>query len=387
MIHAAPEFSEARRAIALADDKLRALEVQAERLKRCDHLDTVDIGDLLMDAALSNGLIRSVGADAVQHIIQTGMAGQTAFADPEQTEIPPPTNGHGKRTINARNIYDFLAAEFPAREMMLAPWLPLQGLAMCYAPRGGCKTHLAHGTAWAISTGTGFLRWSAPKPRRVLLLDGEMPRAALQERLRRVANASETQPPSWDNLMIAASDDQELGLPDLTTPEGQQYYAPLVGAADLIIVDNLSTICRGLKENEADSWVPIQNWALTQRRAGKSVLFIHHGGKSGQQRGTSRKEDVLDTVLSLRKPPDYSPEHGARFEIHFEKCRGFHGPDAEPFEVKLVGDQWEISEIKSGDDLDTLKALRASGLTIRDIADRTGLPRSTIHRRLEDAGE
>ena len=110
------------------------------------------------------------------------------------------------------------------------------------------------------------------------------------------------------------------GLPDLSDPESQQFYDDVIADAELIVVDNLSTLCRGLKENDADSWVPVQSWALAQRRVGKSVAFIHHGGKSGQQRGTSRKED-----------------QGCRFELHFEKTRGFHGPDAEPFEARLSG--------------------------------------------------
>jgi putative DNA primase/helicase len=141
-----------------------------------------------------------------------------------------------------------------------------------------------------------------------------------------------------------------------------------------------------LKENEADSWLPVQEWALSLRRASKSVLFIHHAGKSGGQRGTSKKEDILDTVLNLRKPPDYSPQDGARFEIHFEKNRGFMGDDAEPFEAKLVGEQWEINPIKCGDDIEALKTMKASGMTIRDISERTGIPRSTVARRLDEAG-
>ena len=92
------------------------------------------------------------------------------------------------------------------------------------------------------------------------------------------------------------------------------------------------------------------------------MLVIHHGGKSGMQRGTSRKEDVLDTVIGLRKPPDYQADQGARFEIHFEKARGFYGPEAEPFEARLMGDQWLESSIRSGDDLETLNALRQQGL-------------------------
>ena len=70
---------------------------------------------------------------------------------------------------------------------------------------------------------------------------------------------------------------------------------------------------------------------------------------------------MLDTVIGLRKPPDYQADQGARFEIHFEKARGFYGPEAEPFEARLIGEQWEESEIKSGDDLDTLNALRQQG--------------------------
>ena len=104
------------------------------------------------------------------------------------------------------------------------------------------------------------------------------------------------------------------------------------------------------------------------------MLFIHHAGKSGTQRGTSRKEDVLDTVIGLRRPPDYSADQGCRFELHFEKSRGFHGCDAEPFEARLIGSQWAISDIRSGDDTEMLRALRKQGLSIRDIADRTGLP-------------
>jgi len=283
--------------------------------------------------------------------------------------------------------YDaFLKLPIPPRQCLLAPWLPMAGLAMIHGPRGLGKTHIALGTAWAVATGTGFLRWKVPDDvgaRRVLVLDGEMPGALLQDRLRGVVGASQFQPPLPDYLRIVAADLRRDGLPDLADPAAQQFYVDVVADADLVIVDNLSTLCRGYKENEADSWTPVQNWLLTQRRAKKSVLAIHHAGKSGQQRGTSRKEDVLDTVIGLRKPPDYQADQGARFEIYFEKSRGFFGPEAEPFEVRKIGDQWQESEIKSGDDVETLKALHEHGLSVREIADRTGLSKSTVQRRIE----
>jgi hypothetical protein len=61
-------------------------------------------------------------------------------------------------------------------------------------------------------------------------------------------------------------------------------------------------------ENEGESWVPMATWALARRREGRSVVFVHHAGKSGQQRGSSRREDLLDTVICLKHPSDYMPE-------------------------------------------------------------------------------
>ena len=161
----------------------------------------------------------------------------------------------------------------------------------------------------------------------------------------------------------------------------------MIGDADLVVVDNLSTLCPSLKENDANSWVPVQEWVLSLRRANKSAMLVHHGGKGGTQRGTSRKEDVMDTVIALRRPPDYSPTQGARFEVHFEKARGFYGPDAEPFEAQLIGQQWQIGPIKSGDDIETMKAMHSQGMSVRDISDRTGISRSSVHRRLNGGGE
>jgi putative DNA primase/helicase len=69
---------------------------------------------------------------------------------------------------------------------------------------------------------------------------------------------------------------------------------------DLLILDNLSTLLTSRSESASDAWVPIQTWLLKLRRQGKSVLLVHHAGTNGRQRGTSRREDALDTVMALR---------------------------------------------------------------------------------------
>jgi len=62
-----------------------------------------------------------------------------------------------------------------------------------------------------------------------------------------------------------------------------------------------------LVQNDAESWVPVAEWALELRRQGKAVLFVAHAGKSKQQRGTSKKDDVMDVVIKLDHTQDYQP--------------------------------------------------------------------------------
>jgi putative DNA primase/helicase len=297
---------------------------------------------------------------------------------------PRPNGAHRptyERGLKCLNGEEFLQATFPPREIILAPWLPAKGLAMIYAPRGIGKTWVALGVAHAIASGSTFLRWTATTPRRVLYIDGEMPAALLQHRYAAIVAALGADAKA-ENFRIVAADFQPDGLPDLADSDAQRFYDPVIADADLIIVDNLSTIARGLRENEADSFAPVQGWLLRQRAEGRSVILIHHAGKNGGQRGTSRKEDVLDSVLSLTRPPDYDAGEGARFEVRYTKTRGFWGEDAEPFEARLIDGLWMTSEIVASDRADALAALQAEGLSVRQIAERTGLPKSTVADRL-----
>lgn len=311
---------------------------------------------------------RSADNDACPMGQPLGVSHGTAF-------VPAYTTG-----LNSMNAEELMKAEFPPRNLLLAPWLPEKGLAMLYAPRGIGKTWAGLSIAHAVASGGDFLGWKAPRPRRVIYLDGEMPGSLLRDRFSAVVAASGVDL-SPDNFRLVAADLQPDGLPDLSNIAAQRFYECVIADADLIVVDNLSTIARGLRENEADSFVPVQSWLLAQRAAGRSVLVIHHSGKGGDQRGTSKKEDVLDTVISLRRPPGYVASEGARFEVRFTKSRGFFGQDAEPFEARFSNGAWSTCEIKADDSDEGIAAMRAEGLTLREMELRTGLSKSALHRR------
>ena len=152
-----------------------------------------------------------------------------------------------------------------------------------------------------------------------------------------------------------------------------------------MVIDNLSTLFRSGRENESESWNPIAQWALKLRTQGKSIIFVHHAGKNDNQRGTSKKEDILDTVIKLKRPDDYESKEGSRFEVHFEKSRGFAGSDANPFEVKLELTEnkanWQIKEIE---DVEEIRVLEFSkeGLTQREIAKELNISPSKVNRIL-----
>ena len=101
--------------------------------------------------------------------------------------VPRRERTKSQQTLTALGLNDFLSLETPPREMLLAPILPERSLAMLYAPRGIGKSWLSLSIGLAVASGQSLLRWSAPRQRNVLYVDGEMPLVSLQERLKLIS--------------------------------------------------------------------------------------------------------------------------------------------------------------------------------------------------------
>ena len=338
------------------------------------------------------------GADAVRQAIETTRPvqdDQSKFVEAGANQGQPPAGDQdtgaptagGSDRVRPLGIHEFLSFEFPPRENLLSPWLPSQGLAMVYAARGIGKTHFALGVAYAVASGGRYLGWRSPTPAGVLYIDGEMPGAVMQERLAAIAASNDLE--AVAPFEILNPDLQPNGMPRIDTPDGQaKIESILTPEIKLIIIDNISTLTQ-TKENEADGWTPVQAWALRQRSMGRSVLFVHHAGKGGQQRGTSRREDVLDTVLSLRRPVDYHPDQGAVFEVHFEKARGIYGDDVKPIEASLTTSDdglniWATRTVEAGT-FDRVVQLLNEGMKQHEIVVELGVNKSTISRHVKRA--
>jgi putative DNA primase/helicase len=175
--------------------------------------------------------------------------------------------------------------------MLLAPILPERSLAMLYSPRGMGKSWLGLTIGLAVASGGPVLGWNAPAPRRVLLVDGEMVLCDLQTRF---------------NLILAGlgskiPNDGFRCLPPITVNSASISAAPMVSenlsGISMVWTFSFWTICPLTNGSEGASyaWLPMQNFLLRLRRRGVAVLLVHHAGVNGRQRGTSRREDALDT--------------------------------------------------------------------------------------------
>lgn len=290
----------------------------------------------------------------------------------------PPETGLYVLTLD-----EFIDWPIPPREHLLYPILSEQGLALLYAMRGLGKTYVALCIGLAIASGKGLFSWVAKGPRQVLYIDGEMPARAMQERLQRLVKMLDIPSEHLANFRLITPDIQKSPMPNLATPDGQAALEPYLENAALVIVDNIATLCRAGRENDTESWLPVQGWLLDLRRRGISVLVVHHAGKNGDQRGTSAKEDIMDTVITLRRPKDYQAEEGARFEVHLTKARGLSGGEAKPFEARLQDSgeclTWQVKNLEDRDEA-AIRDLLDQGKSIREIAETVDRSKSSVHR-------
>lgn len=297
---------------------------------------------------------------------------------------------HNEIEIKAVGLDTFLGLDLPKRDNLMTPWLDSSSLNMIYAPRGVGKTHVAIGIAYAIATGGQFLGWKVPISKKVLYIDGEMSASAIQDRFRKKLAHESLLHERLQNLSIITPDLQERLMPDLATLRGQLVIEKYTDLADVIIVDNLSCLVRSsADENSAESWNTVLEWSLKMKRERRAVIFIHHSGKSGQQRGTSRKEDSLDVVINLKRPENYCASMGAKFEVHYEKNREWAGEGAKPFVAQLTQHDsglhiWEITSLGASTRDKVIEAFKGGATNYSDIAREIGVDRSTVSRYAQE---
>jgi RecA-family ATPase len=252
-------------------------------------------------------------------------------------------------TIEPKRFQDLIGIVRPERPQLWGPIITMRNLVLLWAETGIGKTFFALKLAQLFAAGGTFLKWSCTTPRRVLYIDGEMGALDIRDRLLDINAGAENEFLSHNVSIASFEDFGACQLPNLGSIDGQAWYSEQVKPFEVIIIDNLLTAAypEGRYENDFTVTQKINTWVVRQRNEGRTVIMIHHAGKSGDQLGSSTKRVGLDTEIKLEAAPrmgDWS-----RFILRFKKHRNFYGPDEEPLLVSFRAQggktdwKWEVT--------------------------------------------
>ena len=233
--------------------------------------------------------------------------------------------------------------------MIIQPWLTDGNISMIYAPRGIGKTWLTLTLSVMMTRKKAVSKrlgpWEVMNQSGVLYVDGEMGEFELQSRiaaLERVYGEEDPQTPL--TLLTASRYARSHGAQiNISTAEYRDaIYQYLYDNEEyqVVVLDNISSLTPGLRENTKEDWDPVNQWLISLRHLGVAIILVHHSGKGNQQRGTSGREDALDCIINLRTSPNQEGERGACFTIAFQKSRNIApGPGLTSFHLALIQDE------------------------------------------------
>ena len=103
-------------------------------------------------------------------------------------------------------------------------------------------------------------------------------------------------------------------------------------------------------------------------------------------RGASKREDVLDTMIGLRKKSEDDGAADSVFELTFTKARDFYGADAEPLQLRLSMPDgkvtWHVEKIRNVRE-EKIREMSEAGMTNVEIAREMGLTKQRIGQVLK----
>lgn len=235
-------------------------------------------------------------------------------------------------TLKLPTLGELLETRFKERKYLMFPWLREQESVMVYADTGVGKSMFALSLALAVAGGGEFLGWRPQEKDdgegwRVLYVDGEMHGQDIQER---AALLLDTIPginrqAAMGNIRFLPRQLQEPGqeFPCITDTTGMDFLMRRVmnGRLDLIILDNFSTLGEVEDENAASSFNAIQDFLLRLKTTGVATLLVHHAGKSGDFRGSSKLAATFETIIKLERLNDEKITSEAQFRVRWDKVR------------------------------------------------------------------
>jgi len=275
----------------------------------------------------------------------------------------------------------------PPRRKIVGEWFCESDLSFVFAPRGLGKTWFSLGLASAIVGKESFGPWKVHDHAPVLYVDGEMPLESLEQRIAGMGADDSLTVLSHESLFHTTGK-----VLNLTVPEAQDAITRLClrDGIKVVMLDNISCLFSGMKENGADEWEMVLPWLLSLRRHRIAVIIVAHAGRNGLMRGTSRREDAAFSVIRLDETGDGGElKNGAAFISRFTKDRNSRTEQA-PIEWSFTtgADGHVTVSTKEADGAAVLIEWVRDGLTgAKEIAAEMGISPGTVSKMAKRAIE
>ena len=282
---------------------------------------------------------------------------------------------------------DLKTLKLAPRTKVIDSWCYQGDLGFIFAPRGLGKTWLGMYIAKCLSLNRNIGPWAVSSSHKVLYMDGEMPANDIQWRDRVLGEPTKNLTYINHEILFERTG-RVMNLADI---ELQQAIIDLCKQDQytVLFLDNLSTLTSGVDENKAIDWERILPWLLRLRREHITVIFIHHAGRSGQMRGSSKREDPSAWIISLRDPRN-DPEaqtDGAHFISIFTKNRNApRNPKTLEWNFTPVGEDEILIRFEDSQPLDIFRELVASGVNqCGEIAEEMDCTKGYVSRIAQKA--
>lgn len=293
---------------------------------------------------------------------------------------------------------ELLERKIKPRELIIGTWLRQGDIGFIFGRRGEGKTFFSLALACAIAGHTHLHLWETPKARRVCYVDGEMTLEAIQKRLKLFLDTDiyiNSKTEIIKNLSLQHYEEIlgrfENGVLNLAKQEQQELLLNYCVSKkiEVLFLDNLSCLFKGIKENDADDWERVQPFLLDCRRHKISVVIVAHAGRSGDSiRGTSKREDITDWVIKVKSTEDDAEQGEGRnikqisSIISFEKNREGILEETTPqgFKFRTQDEQMKIEFVKENIE-EKFFCLVESGVNkCGEIAEELDLSKSCISK-------
>ena len=236
---------------------------------------------------------------------------------------------------SALTVVEIEKLKITRRKALIGNWFLEGDLGFWYGPRGQGKSWGVLTMALALANGLPFGPWKVHSPTRCLYVDGEMPIGGDGGTQGRCQSIDVGRCDRDDNLIVLHHEalfHLTGKVLNLTSPEAQAAVKELCvkKSIKVVFVDNISCLF-SMAEDKADAWTEcVLPWLLDMRRHQVAVVMVHHAGRSGHMRGTSKREDAAFWCVKLTDGKGDGSEVGAHFIASFDKNRNSTADECTP---------------------------------------------------------